>query len=90
MRKKLGFAKPEVKPNDTMAEEEVKLNSFLLTTKQSLSMSVKKAQKALSASQRMKCEVMWISKKKIKLRICEQSVKYLNDEQMKLTEAFLN
>ena len=58
MRKKLGFVKPEVKPNDTVAEEEVKLNSFLLTTKQSLSMSVKKAQKALSASQRMKCEVM--------------------------------
>ena len=45
MRKKLGFAKPEVKPNDTMAEEEVKLNSFLLTTKQSLSMSVKKHRK---------------------------------------------
>lgn len=58
IRKKLGLIKPVEKPNDTITEEEVQSTSCSFTTKQSISRSVNKAQKALPASARKIYEVI--------------------------------
>ena len=58
IRKKLGLIKPVEKPNDTTTEEEVQSTSCSFTTKQSISRSVNKAQKALPASARKIYEVI--------------------------------
>lgn len=58
VRKKLGLIKPVEKPNDTATEEEVQSTSCSFTTKQSISRSVDKAQKAVPASARKICEVI--------------------------------